>query len=107
MSSTITVYVYFAYIVKNIQHLRGQAEHRNEIHNTARCLAELTHSWALVKGNVTEFIQPVIEQMLQDAQHSESEKVKQFSLLTLGEMGRRIPLGPTVIQQQISQFKVY
>jgi len=44
--------------------------------------------------------------MLNDAQHSESEKVKQFSLLTLGEMGRRIPLGPTVIQQQISQFKV-
>ena len=45
--------------------------------------------------------------MLQDAQHSDSEKVKQFSLLTLGEMGRRIPLGPTVIQQQISQFKEY
>lgn len=55
---------------------------------------------------MTEFIEPVIEQMLQDAQHSESEKVKQFSLLTLGEMGRRLPLGPAVIQQQISQFKV-
>ena len=94
------------HIKVNFALFRGQAEHRNEIHNTARCLAELTHSWAIGKGNVPDYIQPVIEQMLQDAQHSDSEKVKQFSLLTLGEMGRRLPLGPTVIQQQISQFKV-
>ena len=97
---------FFSVICYFIKYSRGAAEHRNEIHNTARCLAELTHSWAVGKGNVNDHIQPVIEQMLQDAQHSDSEKVKQFSLLTLGEMGRRIPLGPTVIQQQISQFKV-
>ena len=44
--------------------------------------------------------------MLKDSEHSESEKVRQFSLLTLGELGRRIALGPQVVQKQISQFKV-
>ena len=55
---------------------------------------------------MTGSIEPVIEQMLKDSEHSESEKVRQFSLLSLGELGRRIALGPQVVQKQISQFKV-
>ena len=81
----------------------GEAEDRNEIHNIAKCLAELTFSWA--NSDQTR-IEPVLEQMLKDSEHSEHEKVKQFSLLTLGELGRRVSLGPKVVQQQISQFKV-
>jgi len=80
----------------------GEAEDRNEIHNIAKCLAELTFSWA--NSDQTR-IEPVLEQMLKDSEHSEHEKVKQFSLLTLGELGRRVSLGPKVVQQQISQFK--
>ena len=75
-----------------------EAESRAEIHNIARCLAELTTS----RG---EAVEPVISQMLTDSEHSELDQVKQFSLLTLGELGRRIPLGPKVIQHQMSQFK--
>lgn len=81
---------------------KGEAEDRNEIHNIAKCLAELTFSWA---NTDQSRIEPVLEQMLQDSEHSDLEKVKQFSLLTLGELGRRISLGPKVVQQQISQFK--
>ena len=36
--------------------------------------------------------------MLNDSEHAESDAVKQFALLTLGELGHRIPLGPKVIQ---------
>ena len=63
----------------------------------------MTFSWA--NSDQTR-IEPVLEQMLKDSEHSEHEKVKQFSLLTLGELGRRVSLGPKVVQQQISQFKV-
>ena len=68
----------------------------------ARCLAELTVSWG---GGEKGQVEPVIGQMLNDSEHAGDDSVKQFSLLTLGELGHRIPLGPKVIQHQISQFK--
>ena len=79
-----------------------EPESRNEIHNIARCLAELTISWG---NGQKSAIEPVIGQMLTDSEHAQSDCVKQFSLLTLGELGHRTPLGPKVIQHQISQFK--
>ena len=74
------------------------------MHNIARCLAELTFAWAGEKG--LPAIEPVISQMLNDSEYSELDSVKQFALLTLGELGRRIPLGPKVTKHQIAQFKV-
>lgn len=99
------IYRYIQEFYKRMIHtfFSGEAEDRNEIHNIAKCLAELTFSWA--NSDQTR-IEPVLEQMLKDSEHSEHEKVKQFSLLTLGELGRRVSLGPKVVQQQISQFKV-
>ncbi|CBY17954.1 unnamed protein product [Oikopleura dioica] len=83
----------------------NKISNRNEIANSAKCLAAFTYSWGLnTQSSVEKAVQPVVEQFMSDVESSQIESVEQFALLALGEIGSKVPLGEVVIKHQLQQF---
>lgn len=83
----------------------NKISNRNEIANSAKCLAAFTYSWGLnTQSSVENAVQPVVEQFMSDVESSQIESVEQFALLALGEIGSKVPLGEVVVKHQLQQF---